>query len=243
MKSVGERDDLERAVLVFLAPFARQLDRAFVRLCAAGGEKNVRQSRERSQSPGECDGNVVEEGRTRVDQTLGLAHERAGYLRRTMTQRVDGPTLHEIEITLAAMIEEPRAVALDEYQLGARGNRHHGCGVVLIDLHRRSGSKKQKGRELRPLVEGCLRPDGLSGWVVRARADVRMKMRLRASTSGYQMHGPHYNSAFSQVGLRRKRIGKKLVLGQPAALGEVLARGVHHRRRAAGIDLVGGKVG
>ena len=76
MEAVIHGDDLVGAVAVFRAPFARQLDGAFVRLGAAVGEEHLVQPAMPRQQIRQPDHLVVVEGRAAIDQALGLRGQR-----------------------------------------------------------------------------------------------------------------------------------------------------------------------
>ena len=112
MKAVHERDDLEGAVAMHLTPLARQLDRAFVGLGAARAKEHPFEPGKLCEPGGKFQRGCIEVRRAGADEPLRLARKRFLNLWRRVPQRVDRPALHEVEVTLAAMVDEPGPVGL-----------------------------------------------------------------------------------------------------------------------------------
>jgi hypothetical protein len=73
---------------------------------------------------GEADHRLAVKGRTAVQKVSGLSRDRIGDRVRAMAETVHGPALNEIEIRLAALVAQPRAAPLDEYERWAARDLH-----------------------------------------------------------------------------------------------------------------------
>jgi hypothetical protein len=136
VKAVDEGDDFERAVLVQLPPFPRQLDRAFVGLGAGTAEEDVIEAAVLGEQLRQFQRRCVVEGRAGVDQGFRLIRQRPGHRRRRMAEAVHRPALHPVEVALAGVVIEIRASATDKDQVRAGRDGHQTVvGEVGLGLH------------------------------------------------------------------------------------------------------------
>ncbi|MEN3366277.1 MAG: voltage-gated potassium channel [Burkholderiales bacterium] len=122
-------------VLVLLAPFTRQLDRAFIGLGTAIGEEHAVEHRILCQQGCQMDRRLVIERRRRVDDFLCLCVERILDLWRCMPETVHCPALQVVEIALAGIVRHPHAAAFSKNKRRAVGDMHECIDVVLAEFH------------------------------------------------------------------------------------------------------------
>src|SRR3546814_2761897 len=106
------------------APLARQLDGALVGLGATVGEEHAVETRRAGQPLRQLDRRHVVERRRRVHELVGLLKQGALHFGCAMAQGVHGPALHEVEISLASMVLQPRALASHEHEVRTGGDLH-----------------------------------------------------------------------------------------------------------------------
>src|SRR5579859_7768851 len=104
MKGILQGNDLVGAAFVAGAPFAGKLDRAFIGLAPAVGEKHFLEAAVLDDALGEAYRRLVVESRAGRDQLARLVQQGLRYERRAMAQAIDCPALHEVEIALAFVI-------------------------------------------------------------------------------------------------------------------------------------------
>lgn len=138
-------DDLVGAVLIDLAPFARQLDGAFVGFAAAVGEEDAVEDRGAGEALGQFDGGQVVERRRGVHQQLGLVQQGLLHFRGAVAQGVDGPALDEVQVSLARVILQPGSLAAHEHEVRAGGDLHEGVGLELAEFHGGSCGMREQG--------------------------------------------------------------------------------------------------
>src|SRR3546814_8519861 len=97
MKTMVKRNDLVGAVATHLAPFARQLDGAFVGFGTAIGKEDAIEARCTGQAFGQLHRGLVVKSRRRIDQQGGLLIDGLDHVCRAMPQAVNRPALHEIQ--------------------------------------------------------------------------------------------------------------------------------------------------
>jgi hypothetical protein len=100
-------DDLEGAVAIAAAPFARELDRALVRLGAAVAQEHLVETGRLGQERGERRHRLVVVRGTAVDQAAGLRLQGVEHDAWRMPERVHGPSLDEVQVAFSVTIPEP----------------------------------------------------------------------------------------------------------------------------------------
>src|SRR5436190_13398288 len=106
METAFKRDDLVGAIAMPCPEFARELDRALIRLRAGIGEENLIEAAVIHQRFCQLKAGPVVESWTGRQQHLGLSRQRFGYRRRGMAKTIDRPTLDEVEVAPAAVIPQ-----------------------------------------------------------------------------------------------------------------------------------------
>lgn len=107
VEAVVERDDLVRAVPELAPPFARELDRTFIRFRAAVREEHLVEHAVLREEAGELRHRLVVERGRRVQQLLGLRLQRLDEAFVAVAEAVDRPALDEIQVALAGVVVEP----------------------------------------------------------------------------------------------------------------------------------------
>ncbi len=135
MEGILQRDDLVGPALVFVAPFARKLDRTFIGFGAAIGEEHFLETAVPDDLLREAHGRLVVESRARRDQLAGLLHQRIRYDSRAVAQAIHRPALHEIEVALAFVIPKPGALAADENERRPGRDVHQRLRGKISEFH------------------------------------------------------------------------------------------------------------
>ncbi|MCY1410795.1 hypothetical protein D9M71_261710 [compost metagenome] len=124
MAGLAGGDDVVGAVAVQLAPFARQLDRAFAGLGTAVEQVGLVASGTLAQAVDQPQQATAVEARARVDQRLGLVAQRFYQHAGAMAQAVHRATLGEVQIGMPFVVPQPRALATHEHLRCAFGAGH-----------------------------------------------------------------------------------------------------------------------
>ena len=130
MERAFGRHDLVGAAAVDLAPLSRELDGRLVGLRSGRAHEDVIEPGHGRQARGERDVRSVAEGRARVPEPLRLLSKHAGDGGRRMAERVDRPSLDEVEVLAPFAVVDERALAADHHEVGRVARRKHVPGVI-----------------------------------------------------------------------------------------------------------------
>jgi len=78
---------------------------------------------------------LIVESRRRIEEQLCLRVQRFDHAFVAMTKRIDRPALNEIQVALAVVVVEPRALAVRENDFGPVGDVHQRLDRILIEIH------------------------------------------------------------------------------------------------------------